>query len=60
MDEDIKVQIGAGFPEPPQFIGIERQVLQFRGDHDARKSEFNGAAFQFGGGFLRFERGNMR
>ena len=60
MDEDVKVQIGAGFPEWPQLLGIERQILHFRGDHGAGKSELDGAAFQFGGGFLRIKRRNMR
>ena len=39
-----KTKIGAGFPERPQLLGIERQVLQFRGDDGARKAEFDGAA----------------
>src|SRR6201987_4714532 len=39
MDEDVKVQIGAGFPEWPQLLGIERQILHFRGDHGAGKYE---------------------
>ena len=45
MNKNIKIQIGAGFPERPQLLGIERQILQFRGDHGAWKSELNGAAF---------------
>jgi len=27
MDEDVKVQIGADFPERLQLLGIQRQVL---------------------------------
>ena len=45
MNKNIKIQIGAGFPERPQLLGIERQILQFRGDHGAWKSELDGAAF---------------
>src|SRR5262249_53199936 len=60
MDEDVKIQIGAGLPEWPQLFGIERQILQFRGDHGARESELDGAALQFGGGLRRLERRHMR
>ena len=29
MDEDIEIEIGAGFPERPQRLGVERLILQF-------------------------------
>ncbi len=51
MDEDIEIEIGAGFPERPQCLGVERLILQFRGDDDAGKAELDGAALQFGRGF---------
>src|SRR6516164_11313168 len=60
MDEDVKVQIGAGLPEWSHLFGIERQILQFRGDHGARESELDDAALQFGGGLRRLERRHMR
>jgi hypothetical protein len=59
MNKNVKIEIGAGFPERPQLLGIERQVLQFRGDHGAWKSELDGAAFQFGGCLRRLERRDM-
>src|SRR5207248_5221812 len=43
MDEDVKTKIGAGFPERPQLLGIEWQVLQFRGDDGAGKAELDSA-----------------
>jgi hypothetical protein len=44
MDEDVETEIGAGFPEWPQLMRIEWQILQFRGDDGAGKAEFDGAA----------------
>ena len=44
MDKDVEAEIGAGFPERPQFLRIERQILQFRSNHGARKSELDRAA----------------
>ncbi len=51
MDEDIEIEIGAGFPERPQGLGVERLILKFRADDDAGKAELDGAALQLGGGF---------
>src|SRR5262249_1345 len=43
MNKDVEAEISAGFPERPQFLRIERQVLQFRSNHGARKSELDRA-----------------
>ncbi len=60
MDENVEAEIGAGFPERLQFLGVERLVLQLRRDDDAGKTKLDGAALQFGGGFRRLERRHMR
>ena len=57
MDEDIEAERGDRAPKRAQRLGVKRLPLQLGRDHDARKSEIDGAALQFGGGFRRLERG---
>ncbi len=60
MDEHVEAEIGTGFPERPQHLGIERLIVQFGGDDDAREAEQNGAALQLGRRLRAVERGHMR
>ena len=60
MDEDVKAEIGARFPERPQFFGVERLILKFRRDDDAGKTKLDRAALQFGRGFRGLQRRHVR